>query len=510
MARKAGIVLCLCSLGFGAEVIGGTIKLTVQRHDADGRAVQEGLRIDPARTVVVVVDMWDRHWCKTYTARVGNLVPRMNRTLDAARRLGIQVVHAPSDVVGFYRDAPQRKAMLAIPAQPPPKAVPFEPPAQPCGKDCCECGPDRPCRPGGVWTRQHPDLKIAEGDLIADCNNGRELTSLCAARGVTTLIYMGVASNMCVLYRSCGIINMKRQGLQALFVCDLVEAITANGCDPATKQKDLSFTPAKGSALIQRYLEEHVAPSIESRQLIAAASPGAQDKRPLVVFVISEPEYDTKSTLPAFAEKHLAKGFRCTFVQANPKDGNDLPGLDALYDADLLVLSVRRRALPVVQMDHLERFIRSGKPLVALRTSCVPFAAGSAPAGHVVWEGFDREVLGCTYQGYDAESRRTGCDVWAVPDAADHPVLRGLASARFHSRSWLYKMLPLAEGAKPLMMGRWAEDKPAQPVAWTASHAGGRVFYTSLGHSDDFAEPTFTRLLTNALHWALALPSPER
>jgi len=501
---------CLSVVGLAVGALGGAIEIAVQRRDADGKAVREKWTLDPARAAVVVVDMWDRHWCTTYTARVANLVPRMNRALDAARKLGIQVVHAPSDVVDFYRDAPQRKAMLAIPAQTEPEAVPFNPPGPPGGRDCCECGPDRPCQSRRAWSRQHPALRIADGDLIADCNNGRELTNLCSLRGITTLVYMGVASNMCVIGRSCGILNMKRHGLQAVFVCDLVEAITANGCDPATKQPDPNFTPAKGSALVQRYLEHHVAPSIESRQLIAAAGldPHAQDKRPHVVFVISEPEYDSKTTLPAFAEKHLAKRFRCTFVQANPDDGNDLLGLEALYDADLLVLSVRRRALPVVQMDHLERFIRAGKPLVAIRVSCVAFAPGSAPRGHVVWTRFDREVLGCNYQGYDAASRRTGCDVWVVPEAADHPVLAGLPSAKSHSRSWLYKMQPLAEAARPLLMGRWADDKPAEPVAWTRVHEGGRVFYTSLGHPDDFAGPAVPQLLRNAIHWALGMPIP--
>ena len=517
MRESASTLLFLLAAGLGcvsaggeAKPAGAAVELTVQRRDADGRAVREQVTLDPAKAAVVIIDMWDRHWCKTYTARVANLVPRMNQTLDAARKLGIQVVHAPSDVLGPYQGSPQRKAMMAIPAQPEPKTVPFNPPGPPGGRDCCECGPDRPCKSGAVWTRQHPDLKIADGDLIADCNNGRELLSLCQSRGITTLVYMGVASNMCVIGRSCGMFNMRRHGLQVLFVCDLVEAITANGCDPATKQRDPNFTPARGSSIVQRYLEQQVAPSIESRQLIVAAGldPHAQDKRPHVVFVVSEPEYDSKTTLPAFAEEHLAKGFRCTFVHANPNDGNDLPGLAALYDADLLVLSVRRRALPVVQMDHLERYIRAGKPLVALRVSCVPFAAGKAPSGHVVWERFDREVLGCNYQGYDAESRRTGCDVWVAPEAADHPILRVSPSPKFHSRSWLYKMRPLAEAAKPLMMGRWRDDKTAEPVAWTHVYNGGRVFYTSLGHPEDFAVPAFSQLLKNAIHWALGMAIP--
>lgn len=93
----------------------GPFPLTVQTRDAKGKPASQQITIDPVRTAVVVIDMWDRHWCETYTERVGNMVPRMNRTLAAARKLGIQVVVAPSDVLDFYRDAPQRKAMQPLP-----------------------------------------------------------------------------------------------------------------------------------------------------------------------------------------------------------------------------------------------------------------------------------------------------------------------------------------------------------------------------------------------------------
>lgn len=498
-------ITCLSSAG---TLRGEEVELSAQRRDESGRAVWEELTLTPAKTAVVVVDMWDRHWCKTYTARVANLVPRMNRTLAAARKLGIQVVFAPSDVVAFYEDYPQRKAIRAIPSHPVPAEVDFNPPGPPGGRDCCECGPDRPCKSAAVWTRQQSGLKIAEDDLIADCNNARELLSLCRHRGIDTLLYLGVASNMCVLNRSCGIINMKRHGLRAVVVGDLVEAITANGCDPATKQNDPNFTPAKGSAQVQRYLERQVAPTIESRQLIAAAGmdPHAGDRRPHVVFALAEQEYDSRTTLPAFARKYLEADFRCSFASAKGDQGedrNDVPGLEALYDADLLVLSMRRRALPVVQMDHLERYIRSGKPLVGIRVSIVPFQVDSAPPGHVVWSAFDQEVLGCHYQGYDAQSRQSGCDVWLLPRAADHPILEGVQPANFHSRSWLYKLRPLAGTVTPLMEGRWSDDGPTQPVAWTNTYHGGRVFYTALGHPDDFKLEPFNRLLLNGIRWAL-------
>ncbi len=511
IAASSAMSCSLCRAAESAAAATQRVPLTVQRRGEDGQARREAVSLDPAKTAVVIVDMWDKHWCKTYTARVGNMVPRMNRTLDAARKLGIQVVHAPSDALGPYRDSPQRKAMQAIPAQPLPQTIEFNPPGPPGGRDCCECGPERPCKSHGAWTGQHPDLRILAGDLIADCNNARELLNLCRHRGLDTLLYMGVASNMCLIGRSCGIINMKRHGLEAIVVGDLVEAITANGCDPATKQKDPNFTPAKGSALIQRYLERHVAPTIESRQLLAAAGldPHARDVRPHVVFVIAEREYDSERTLPAFAKKHLEKEFRCTFVHANAEDPNDVPGLEAMYDADLLVLSMRRRALPVIQMDHLERYLRSGKPIVAIRVSIVPFQVASAPLGHVTWSAFDREVLGCHYQGYDAQSRQLGCDVWVLPEAADHPILRGVEPTKFHSPMWIYKQRPLADTVTPLMAGGWSKDGPEEPVAWTNTYQGGKVFYTTLGHPDDFKIPQVNRLLLNAIRWAAGRPIPE-
>jgi nicotinamidase-related amidase/type 1 glutamine amidotransferase len=477
--------------------------LSVQTRDTPGRTIRQSIDIRPSKTAVVVVDMWDRHWCKTYTARVANMVPRMNCALDAARSLGIQVVFAPSDVVDFYKGSPQRKAMQAVPKHPAPKPVEFNPPAPPGPIDHCECGPDQPCPKGSVWTRQQPGLRIAASDLIADCNNGSELLNLCQERGIDTLVYMGVASNMCVLHRSCGILNMKRHGLQIVVVRDLVEAITANGIGPGEKP-DRNFTPAKGSAQVQRHIERYIAPTIESRQLLALAGQVGNlphDKRPHVVFVISEPEYHSAETLPAFAKKHLDKDFRCTFVLGDPEK-NDMPGLAALYDADLLVMSVRRQAIRVPQMDHLERYIRSGKPIVALRVSAVPFQVKPCPPGHVAWDRFDQEVLGCNYQGYNPKSRKTGCDVWAAPEKAGHPVLAGV-EAKFHSPAWIYRQRPLGPSATVLLMGRWSKDDPDEPVAWTNEYEGGRVFYTTLGHPDDFRIEAFNRMLINAVNWAL-------
>ena len=485
-----------------------TFDLTLQRRDSIGETVKQDIGLDPQKTAVVIVDMWDRHWCETYTTRVGNMTPRMNLTLDAARQLGIQVVHAPSDVLDPYKETPQRKAMLGIPQAEVPEAREFNAPPLPWTRTGgCECGPDRPCTSGSVWRSQNENLKIADEDLIGDCNNAQELYSLCKQRGIDTLIYVGVASNMCVYGRGFGMHSMKRAGLQTIFVSDLVQAISGNGYDPDRKQADPNFTPARGTAVVQRHLERYVSPSVESRQLLAAArmDSQAEDSRPHVVFVIAEQEYNTRETLPAFARKYLTGDYRCTFVHANPDDRDDVPGLEVLYDADALVLSMRRRMLPVTQMDHLERYIRSGKPIVGLRVSIVPFQVTpeERPGGRVIWRDFDREVLGCQYRGYDSESRDAGCDVWIADGAKEHPILAGIPRGRIHSSSWIYKLNPLTESTTLLMQGRWSEEQSSEPVAFTNTYNGARVFFTSLGHPEDFKLDAFNKMMVNAISWVL-------
>jgi type 1 glutamine amidotransferase len=71
----------------------------------------------------------------------------------------------------------------------------------------------------------------------------------------------------------------------------------------------------------------------------------------------------------------------------------------------------------------------------------------------------------------------------------------------------LYKVSPLAKTASPLLIGS-IPDQPAEPVAWTNTYQKGRVFYTSLGHPDDFAQPDFNKLLVNAVFWAIDKPQP--
>jgi hypothetical protein len=123
------------------------------------------------------------------------------------------------------------------------------------------------------------------------------------------------------------------------------------------------------------------------------------------------------------------------------------------------------------------------------------------------WPDFDRVVLGCTYKGHHPNNWKT--TVEAAAGMAQNPLLKGVKVEGFPSVGSLYLSVPLEKGVCPLLLGRAGDAQP-EPVAWTRLRQdGGRLFYTSLGHTGDFKEPSFVMLLRNGIFWAAGLPIPR-
>ena len=182
-----------------------------------------------------------------------------------------------------------------------------------------------------------------------------------------------------------------------------------------------------------------------------------------------------------------------------------MPGVRLIEDADVLLVSVRRRGLGADDLGRIRRFVGSGKPVLGIRTASHAFAPKEKiPTGHESWESFDAEVFGGNYTGHHGSSREKnpGSFVQVSKGAAGHPVVDGLPEDEWKTSAWLYKTSPLKEGAQVLAMGRVEGVEQEEPLAWTfVRRDGGRSFYTSLGHADDFADPRFQRLLVNAIYW---------
>lgn len=233
------------------------------------------------------------------------------------------------------------------------------------------------------------------------------------------------------------------------------------------------------------------------------------DRSPRIVLIVGESEYETALTVPAFAREELEpRGFRCVVLHVNPLDPYDFPPTDALDEADLLVLSVRRRGPLKTRLAAVRSYLRRGRPLVAIRMASHAFDRPTAPAGHETWRTFGPEVLGAEYLGHYDNIQPGGprTIVRAAPGAAGHPILAGLPREPFAVGAHLYRFGPLASTATPLLIGHVDGHTEQQPVAWTNVYHGGRVFYTSLGHKDDFRMAAFRHLLVNGVLWALDRP----
>jgi nicotinamidase-related amidase len=210
-----------------------------------------------AETAIIVVDMWDNHWSRGAVERVNLLAPRINTVVQAARAQGVQIIHAPSDVVDFYQGHPARTWVLDLPQATPPQ--PLDHPDPPLPIDDSDGGSDTgETESFKAWSRQHQALEIAPEDAISA--DGQEVFNLLQQRGVKHLIYMGVHTNMCVLNRPFAIKRTVRWGFDVVLARDLTDAMY-NPLKPPYVSHEA------GTHLVIAYIEKFWCPTITSDDL---------------------------------------------------------------------------------------------------------------------------------------------------------------------------------------------------------------------------------------------------
>ncbi|MEX2176049.1 MAG: ThuA domain-containing protein [Pirellulaceae bacterium] len=499
---------------------------------ADGEAfrVQEIAETwKPKETAIIVCDMWDSHHCLNAVRRAVEMAPRMNDVLEAARAQGVTIIHAPSSCMEPYANHPGRKL-----AQSTPKAANLPSdigewcrhiPAEDQGKypiDQTDGGEDDDLaehqawqeklaatgrNPKAPWKSQLSLLRIDDADAISD--SGVEIWNLLEAREITNVVLLGVHTNMCVLGRPFGLRQLAKNGKNVVLMRDLTDTMY----NPAKWPYVNHFT---GTDLIVEHIEKFVCPTITSVALLGGDSfRFARDKRHLVM-LIGDDEYKTEQSLPAFAKRDLEPlGFEVTIIHSDKENKHDFPGMaEAVAKADVVLVSVRRRLPPQADLDALRNHIAAGKPLVGIRTACHAWSVrneqeqqAALEMGRSAWPTFDPDVFGGNYTGHHGNGPQT--QIKLAVDAADEPILRGVEVASLVGNGSLYKVSPLLKGTKPLLFGT-VPGQNAEPVAWTnlAGAKQARVFFTSLGHLQDFETPAFRKLLVNGLYWTLDDPYP--
>jgi nicotinamidase-related amidase len=226
------------------------------------------------KTALIVIDMWDDHWCQGAAKRVVELAGPMNKLISSARDRGVLIVHCPSTCVEFYQGTPARQRATGAPHAKPPIQLATterwgtawdwpdesrEPPLPIDDSDMgCDCEPR--CELREPWTRQIATIQIDhDRDEITD--NGQELYNLLAQRGIENVAICGVHLNMCVLGRPVAIRQLVKLGKQVVLVRDMTDTMYNHRMRPFVDH-------FAGTELVVEHVEKYWCPTIESTDLV--------------------------------------------------------------------------------------------------------------------------------------------------------------------------------------------------------------------------------------------------
>lgn len=281
------------------------------------------------------------------------------------------------------------------------------------------------------------------------------------------------------------------------------------------------------------------------------AGPGQGKK---VVLIAGDEEYRSEETLPQLGKiLSVQHGFDCRVVfpidpqtgRIDPNNGTNIPGLEALADADLMIIATRFRALPDAQMQHIDNYLRRGGAVIGLRTAthAFNFPKGSNWSHYSngyggekkEWQdGFGRLVLGEKWISHHGQHKSQSTRGVIVEDQKDHPILRGVTDIWGPTDVYGVR-LPLPGDSQPLVLGQVVNRKgkmqqgdplygmrptdteadtskntPMMPIAWTKSYQTpggktGQAVTTTMGSSTDFLNEGVRRLIVNSVYYLTGL-----
>lgn len=289
-----------------------------------------------------------------------------------------------------------------------------------------------------------------------------------------------------------------------------------------------------------------------------------------IVLISGDEEYRSEEALPQLA-KILSEhhGFNCTVLFAqeeskpgiiNANYGKNIPGLEALDSADMMIIFTRFRALPDEQMKYIDDYLKSGKPVMGIRTAthAFNFAKDSTSSfshyGNYYegdmkeWKGgFGRLVLGEKWINHHGHHKHQSTQGIVVDAAKETGILNGIEDGDVWGASDVYGVrLPLVGDSQPVILGKVmnrkgeydeedvffgmkpTDDEPAttnkeglklndpmMPVTWIKSYqlpngSKGKAFTTTVGAANDMLVEGTRRLLVNGVFWAMDMKVPEK
>ncbi len=289
-----------------------------------------------------------------------------------------------------------------------------------------------------------------------------------------------------------------------------------------------------------------------------------------IVLISGDEEYRSEESLPQLA-KILTEyhGFDCTvlFAQDPEKPGMidpnysfNIPGMEQLKEADLMILLTRFRALSEEQMQHFENYLLEGKPLLAIRTSthAFNFKDKNHPFAHYGWNyngekkdwhlGFGKKILGETWYSHHGHHQQQSARGIIAPNAENHPLVNGIENGAMWGPSDVYGIrMPMGGDAQSIILGqtidrtdphdktdpfygmkesdkkiatesqskKYNPNEPMPPIVWTksfqiANGKKGQSVTSTIGAATDMTDEEVRRLFVNAAYHLLNLEVPKK
>jgi len=154
------------------------------------------------QTALVLVDLWDNHFIESWLERADRITREaVVPVLERARQTGLTIVHAPSPPVAEsdWLPAPFRRRQGAYASFRGPRAQPPGiPPIDALGMS--------------------PHIDVQYGEHVVA--TGDQLYELLRANGLLHLVYVGFATNWCILNRDYGMRAMAQRGYNMILLRD--------------------------------------------------------------------------------------------------------------------------------------------------------------------------------------------------------------------------------------------------------------------------------------------------
>ncbi|WP_163931899.1 PVC-type heme-binding CxxCH protein [Paraferrimonas sp. SM1919] len=258
--------------------------------------------------------------------------------------------------------------------------------------------------------------------------------------------------------------------------------------------------------------------------------PGSNNKT--IVCISGDEEYRSEETCPMLTKiLNRHHGFTTHSLFSIHPDGyvdpnyqKNIPGLEKLEQADLVIMALRFRELPPEQLKYIANYVKQGKAIIGLRTSTHAFHKKLGKQFDIDWKNFGAEVFGSGWAGHYGKHKIEGARSKINSAKQGHPILNGVDTIFAASDVYGIKTVN-SENADILLHGvvtdsldpdsKPVEGKQLQPLAWLrqyqlANAEKGQSFTTTMGAAMDFNDANLRRLIVNASYHLLDMDVPAK